>query len=514
MKNGLFLLVDDREPESATPRITDYGITAITKRLVSGDYMFVAHGLTILIERKCVSPDTRVLRSDLHWVKAGTLCPGDDLYSIEENHSGGKGGSRKWFLSRVVANSIEEMESCLVRLDDGTELICSEEHPWLAYAQLLIRKNGPVGYGHSAGGLHWVPTNQLKPGMKLPRYLWPWDTDNSYGAGYLAGALDGEACIAFCKSRPVWSVIFSQLRNAMLEKVRPLLNARAPVRESTRISSSGKEMVELHTKGGASTLFNLIGSVRAERLIDVTRQKWTGGPVGMRSSAQPTVVEVIPLGRRPMAALEVEGHTYMAEGFAAHNTISNLLGSMATKQLVSQAHALVENSDRAFILREGAFARSPSGHLMYYSPRDPRADSDNWVTSDWTYDSFSGIMLDLQLMGIDFIDCPVLGDYPRELARIVMALSKKEHGWIRDRQRPEVLSLDKQYKASVWSLCALEGMGPKWAEAFITQLGTLAKTYEVLSFNPEVAAKIKCNGRAFGPRRAERVNEEMLKVWT
>lgn len=194
-------------------------------------------------------------------------------------------------------------------------------------------------------------------------------------------------------------------------------------------------------------------------------------------------------------------------------TISNLLQSMATKQLVSQAHALIENSDRAFILREGAFGRSPSGHLMYYSPRDPRADSDNWVTSDWTYDSFSGIMLDLQLMGIDFVDCPVLGDYPRELARMVMALSKKEHGWIRDRQRPEVLTLDKQYKASVWSLCALEGMGPKWSEALIAEFGTLAQTYEMLAQAPEKVAKVKCEGRSFGPKRAARVQEEMLKQW-
>jgi hypothetical protein len=195
-------------------------------------------------------------------------------------------------------------------------------------------------------------------------------------------------------------------------------------------------------------------------------------------------------------------------------TISNLLQSMATKQLVSQAHALIENSDRAFILREGAFGRSPSGHLMYYSPRDPRADSDNWVTSDWTYDSFSGIMLDLQLMGIDFIDCPVNGDYPRELARVVMSLSKKEHGWIRDRQRPEVLTLDKQYKASVWSLCALEGMGPTWAEALIAEFGTLAHTYQTLAEDAGTIAKVKCKGRSFGLKRAKRVQEEMLKQWT
>lgn len=216
------------------------------------------------------------------------------------------------------------------------------------------------------------------------------------------------------------------------------------------------------------------------------------------------------------AHLDSADYCFYAHGLTIlieRKTISNLLASLADKQMVSQAHKMVASSDRCFILREGDFRRGPSGHLVYYSPKDPRAEADGYVTSGWDWGSFSGMMLDLQLMGIGFIDCSTLGDYPTEIARAVVNLSKKEHRWIRERQRPEVESLDSQYTNAVWSLCAFEGIGPEWAQGLLAEGGSVANVIASARAGAEELAKVKMNGKSFGKKRAERFRKDVTQEW-
>ena len=194
-------------------------------------------------------------------------------------------------------------------------------------------------------------------------------------------------------------------------------------------------------------------------------------------------------------------------------TISNLLGSLSTKQMVSQAHKLVESSDIAFLLREGAFRRNAGGTLEYYSPKDPRAHASGWVVSGWSWDSFSGMMLDLQLMGIIIDDYPVLGEYPYEIARIATNLYKEDHRWVRERQRPTVLSIDKQYETCVWSLCAFQGVGVDWAQTFLREFGNVSTVIDVATKYPALLSEVKCGKSKFGMKRAHRLNEEITQSY-
>jgi ERCC4-type nuclease len=217
-----------------------------------------------------------------------------------------------------------------------------------------------------------------------------------------------------------------------------------------------------------------------------------------------------------LAHLDSADYCFFAHGLTIlieRKTISNLLQSLSDKQMVHQAHKMVASSDRCFILREGDFRRGPSGHLVYYSPRDPRAGSDGYVTSGWDWGSFSGMMLDLQLMGIGFIDCSTLGEYPVEIARAVINLSKQEHRWIKERQRPDVESLDSQYTNAVWSLCAFAGIGPEWAQGLLSEGGSIANVVATARAAPQELAAIKLNGKSFGKKRAERLQKEVTQEW-
>lgn len=221
-----------------------------------------------------------------------------------------------------------------------------------------------------------------------------------------------------------------------------------------------------------------------------------------------------------LAHLDSADYCFWAHGLTIlieRKTISNLLQSLSDKQMVSQAHKMVASSDRCFILREGDFRRGPSGHLVYYSPKDPRAGADGYVTSGWDWGSFSGMMLDLQLMGIGFIDCSTLGEYPVEIARAVVNLSKDEHRWIKERQRPDVESLDSQYTDAVWSLAAFDGVGPDWAGSFLKDRGSVAAVIEAAALRPEELAAVKRptkrGHRSFGLVRAERLQKEVTQEW-
>ena len=188
-------------------------------------------------------------------------------------------------------------------------------------------------------------------------------------------------------------------------------------------------------------------------------------------------------------------------------TISNLLGSISTKQLVSQAHKLVATYDIPILLREGAW-RCNAEKLEYHDPHHPEHDSEGWVRSGWAWSSVNGMMFDLQLMGIMIWDCPVLGNAANDIATIAHSLHKEEHGWIRERERPNVLSLSKQYRNNVWALCAFDGVGPEIAGRLLA-----GRSFADVIRAAEVAPLTLTEVEGFGKKRAERLNEEVTMTY-
>lgn len=192
-------------------------------------------------------------------------------------------------------------------------------------------------------------------------------------------------------------------------------------------------------------------------------------------------------------------------------TISDLLSSIQGR-LQAQVHKMLADSDRAFVLREGAFKRSPGGQVEYYNPRHPESDREGFVTSQWGWLAWTGIMIDIQILGVGFLDCYNLGEYPQEIAQFVTNVSKDDHKWIRERTRPDTLYLDKPYTNAVWSWCAYSGVGPESVEAMLNEYGSSAALMEALVNNPDEVAKVKVHGKILG-KRISRLREEVMREW-
>ena len=184
--------------------------------------------------------------------------------------------------------------------------------------------------------------------------------------------------------------------------------------------------------------------------------------------------------------------------------VDDLLNSLRDSRMVNQAHRLIDQFDTAILLIEGRYDRAINGVVTYEV-------NNKWVESGWSWDSFTGIMLDLKWMGLIVHQC-MSGDAAREIARIVGSLCKEEHSWIRSRERPAIITIDKAWRNVVWALCAFDGVGPEWAEAMLRRCGTFDR---VLNLDTEMLAEVtSSSGKKFGLKRAEKLRKEWDEQWT
>lgn len=277
----------------------------------------------------CVSPQTRVLTADLRWVPAGELQPGDKLLAFNEEprdprRPGGKRLGRNFEPSTVETANIIRRPCYDLEFEDGTKVRCSSGHRWLV--------------GGIAGGKaqKWVETKDLKLGAerasKVVKPLDAWDTLNSFEAGYLAAAFDGEGNLdqnkAVRNGIETYSnrVVFSQTENVMLaETERCLKELGFEYRHGVQprggnSGADGATRKDIHrlTVGLRRDYLRLLGSVRPERVrghLDI-------GRLGRIDGDTVRLVRKEFVGEQDVVFLNTTSRTYFAEGLASHNCVA------------------------------------------------------------------------------------------------------------------------------------------------------------------------------------------------
>lgn len=260
----------------------------------------------------CLSPDTRVLTPNLEWVKSSSLSEGDELMAFDEEPYNGNGKTRRWRKTKVT-KCPEIMRPCYkVYLDDGTEFIASEKHGWLTHGENVNR---------------WKRTEELitkhhredRP-SKILKLSDVWEHDKSWESGYLAAAFDGEGYLSqFPRKDHVgshaMSLGFAQKDNAMQDTT---LNILKKYGFEVGVSEPNHgETKQFYIKGGKPEVMRFLGTFRPQRLLE----KFNGEVVGeMQRIKDVAVIGVEHIGMQPVIGLETEAKTYVAEGFASHNS--------------------------------------------------------------------------------------------------------------------------------------------------------------------------------------------------
>ncbi len=253
----------------------------------------------------CVPIDMPILCADLTWIPAGSLSIGQKVVSFEEYPSK-PNVSRKYLTGTIVDNGIRLLPSMEIKfIDDSQSLRATPEHRW------LVRRRGQ-------NLVFWKKTNEIDSSDELGQTVPVWDTDNTWDAGYVAGALDGEGYLSLnskIRMPAAYNLGVVQLKGKyLLEKVAEIWESDGI--NYTHCQESNQTVARLRVDKKDS-LMRTLGIYRPMRLLS----KFTPDNLGhLRAYTWHRVKEVVPHEPEPMACISTDTKTYIAAGYMAHNT--------------------------------------------------------------------------------------------------------------------------------------------------------------------------------------------------
>lgn len=265
------------------------------------------------ISKRCLPGDARVLTLDLRWVPLSSIRVGDVLMGFDEiPERRGKLNIRRFRPAIVEAISKVRVPASKIVTDRRT-LIASNDHLWL-------RRWGKKRI------FEWCPTSQLLE----PRGKWtngvtvriatlcnPWEKDNSYEAGYLAGLLDGEGHV----HRSV--VGFTQRENeALVEALRCAEALGLSFKKETK--RAGVSSYRLVSNGEPYHYLSVLGRLGAKRLLAKAARQLLGRNVASTRARHDVVVAVEPVGTQELIAITTSTRTLIVEGLLSHNSYPSL----------------------------------------------------------------------------------------------------------------------------------------------------------------------------------------------
>lgn len=251
-------------------------------------------GCVLLEADLCVAGNTRVLKADLTWARAKDLRIDDELVSFDEDLSL---GHRHRFWRSKVTNNEPLVRRCVRVVTDRESVICSEEHKW------ITRKGGQ--------GRRWTEAKNLQHGDRIPWIGYPWSTEYSYDAGWLAGLFDGEGHL--CDS----VVGFTQKEGkGVWERAIPLLENRG-FRLSKDRNSGGIPRANFKT---IYDNLRFLGQIRPCRLLQRSLSVWEGRRTWGNQSESAVVLGIHRLEEQTVYPVSTTTHTFVAEGMLCHNS--------------------------------------------------------------------------------------------------------------------------------------------------------------------------------------------------
>ena len=263
----------------------------------------------------CVTGDTKILTSDLRWVRADSIRKYDKLVGFDEN-SPKRYGQRR-FKEAIVEDVGRIIRPCYeVKLSDGTKVKCSEEHQWLVFT--------------AGSRTVWKQTKNLVSTDRIYKVFNVWDDlPKDYRLGYLSASFDGEGCISQVNGK-IQQLTFAQRDNAMLSSVKQYLTDFGFEYNANYLDKRKKEMghedvYKLFIKGGKRELIRFLGSVRPKRLLNNFNANELGtvrcfnGKAG--SEIHPYVNSLTYIGEQEVIPIRTSTRTYVAEGLASHNCL-------------------------------------------------------------------------------------------------------------------------------------------------------------------------------------------------
>lgn len=271
----------------------------------------------------CPVMDELILTDELAWIPAEEATIGTRLIGFDETaYEAGSAGHLQRRIRPTVVSHFQPVKRRVLRLEmeDGSTVKCSSEHPWLIATK-------------SSGNQTWRTSESIRQdildGRKryIHKFISPWKEEISREAGWLSGIFDGEGSISFYNHGVICNI--GQNPGIVLDKIEFLL--RYFNFDYSRYENNGKEyqgrisrVTQLQLKGGWREFFRLLGQIKPIRLLDKFQNGFRTGEFckQLQSAGTPlAIVKTYDEGTGWCAGIETSTHTYICNGFGAHNSV-------------------------------------------------------------------------------------------------------------------------------------------------------------------------------------------------
>lgn len=257
----------------------------------------------------CPTPDQKILTANLHWVRADSLVKGDIIVGLDEEVQPGN-KLRRFKKAKVTHAQLGNAPVYKIGFSDGSFVKVSDEHRWLL-PQRNHKKRRP--------GSQWIKTTELRIGDFIQRKFPVWEEDVSKDAGYLAGFFDGEGHLTSVTDKGVMNIGASQNNGPTLEYVLSLMEQKGFIsRRKPHTREKDRNHTDFVVTGGMGNVAKFLGSIRPYRLLTKFKPELLGSVRGI-GAGELRVTSIEYLGRQDIVELSTDVHTYVMEGFIAHN---------------------------------------------------------------------------------------------------------------------------------------------------------------------------------------------------
>lgn len=289
----------------------------------------------------CLHPDTKVLTSDLRWVRIDDVQPGDVLIGVDEGltQEGWKAQQtakmrrfragqprpekRQNLPERKMRNTVVEAKrevfekAVLIRMENGKKLTATPQH------RFLVKQR-------SGGQPLWKTVSEMQPGDSIRHITSTWG-EPTYEDGWFGGLFDGEGSMRSKCGIGVEACV-AQVEGKVLTRAKNWLDDNGfsyreeiDRRKGGESSKLGNKPVHKLVISRMNEAFRLVGMTQPSRF---KRDWWVGKSLpGKKSGDAWTKIESmdeLPIQR--MIDIQTSAKTFIAEGFVSHNsTITELL---------------------------------------------------------------------------------------------------------------------------------------------------------------------------------------------
>lgn len=263
-----------------------------------------------LVAGACLTPDHRVLTSDLRYVELADIGVGDQLVSFDEFPTK-KSAPRRYRTGTVRAVRTTPAEVFAVTLSNGKVFKVTGDHLWLTRCggQTSVREGGTY---------QWRTTDSMRKGTVIPQVLDEWEHRNpSHAHGYLSGMFDGAGCYYLRETTggTIGQLSLSQKKGAVLDKTISLLDQVLGL-DCLSHHNDNRGISSIRIKGGLRGIARVLGEIRPVRLLEKFRAEDLGN---MHTTTNHKVVSIEPLGTMDVVQVDVDHGTMIVEGYPHHN---------------------------------------------------------------------------------------------------------------------------------------------------------------------------------------------------